>query len=541
MRRALLIAAILLLPPFLFSQEQNRFLIHAGARMSGTEQYSSSKTSSGYFVSGHSQLQSGGAKLEFTEDLALAPDMGLVRYKLEVTSTMGTQTITATRSGETVQMKARAASDESAKTTPFSAGAVVLDNLVTAHFQVLLDSIAGKAPASWPRLFIVPQALAAVPGKMIRDGEESGTLAGKNIKVIKYSVELGSVLAEFWADSSNRLMRVAVPLQEVELVREGFALAPRGEPPQKAPTTFIERAVEFENDSLKFPATLCLPLNAKGKLPVVVLVHGSGPNDRDETIGPNKPFRDLAHGLAAAGIATLRFDKRTFAYKTQINPATLTLEQETIGDAVAAIHFARSLPEANSAAVFVLGHSQGGTFAPVIAERGNAAGAVMMAPLERPFDQALEEQIAFQSKRAGDSDPEIAAQTLAMKAQFARVKSGQAADSEPMIGVTAHYLREFLSHDTVAELRRLKIPVLVLQGGKDVQVTRADYDLARAALADKPEDLREVHWFPELNHLFMPVQGNPAGAEYGRLGQVAPYVIQAIVEWVGRHVAKGPP
>lgn len=530
-----LVGTVALLGSTLGAAETNRFRLQVGASMSGTDEYTIARTADGFVVAGNSRRTAGGQTIEMKLGQSLAPDRSLRRYALQTTTPSGQQTVDALRDGGTVEMKVVATGSPRSRKVPFTPGAVLLDNLVTAHFQLLLDQIGGKPPTE-PMTFLVPQALVAVPGKVALEGEEAGTLDGKPVRVKKYSIELPGVLELVWAEAeANLLMRVEVPLQKVEMVREGFALAPKASAPPAgpaAPLSFTERDLKFPSGSLSFPATLCLPAGAKGKVPVVVLVHGSGAHDRDETIGPNKPFRDLARGLAAEGIATLRYEKRTHAFLAQINPSTLTLDDETIDDAVAALAFARTLPEADPGKVFILGHSQGATFSPVIAERGKARGAILMAAMERPVDQTIQEQIAFQGKRAGKPDEEIAKQVDGLKKTFARVRSGEAPDQEMVFLANALYWRSFLSHDTLAELRRLQAPVLLLQGGKDVQVLKVDYDLARQALAGKAPEMAEAHWFPDLNHLFFPVEGDPTGAEYGREANIPAEVIRTIGAWV---------
>jgi hypothetical protein len=155
-----------------------------------------------------------------------------------------------------------------------------------------------------------------------------------------------------------------------------------------------------------------------------------------------------------------------------------------------------------------------------------------MAPAERPLDQVIPEQVRFQLRLAGQSDAEVDTQTGELKKAFARVRSGEAKDDETVFGKTARYWRDYLGRDTRAALAAVKAPVLLLQGGMDVQVLKADYDLALQALAAKPPAMREAHFFPTLNHLFMPVEGQATGAEYGRASHVSPEVIQIIAKWI---------
>jgi hypothetical protein len=151
--------------------------------------------------------------------------------------------------------------------------------------------------------------------------------------------------------------------------------------------------------------TLTLPKGA-GPYPAVVLVAGSGPQDRDENIGPNHPLRDLAEGLSSKGVVVLRYDKRTLTHGAAMKVTETTVEQEVIADAVAALELLRKRPEVDARRLFVIGHSLGATLAPEIAQRAAPlAGVVMLAPTSRPLPESAVDQLTFLGMPAEKLEP----------------------------------------------------------------------------------------------------------------------------------------
>ena len=187
----------------------------------------------------------------------------------------------------------------------------------------------------------------------------------------------------------------------------GIQLAPPGgaqpaapwEPPGYAdPGRFDETDVTLGSGPLAVPGALCLPRQRlSGLLPALVLLGGSGPEDRDGSIGRSKPLKDLAWGLASRGVAVLRFDKVTHAHPDLVSQnRAFTVADEYLPDALAAIALLQAHPDIDPARVFVAGHSLGGTVAPrVAAAQPSVAGLVLLAGGAQPLQWAAVRQISY--------------------------------------------------------------------------------------------------------------------------------------------------
>lgn len=321
----------------------------------------------------------------------------------------------------------------------------------------------------------------------------------------------------------------------VEAPAGGAAVPPLPPAPLPTPADPAPREVEVSvgagADAL--PGTLSLPAG-EGPFPVVVLVHGSGPSDRDETVLGNKPFRDLAWGLAARGVATLRYDKRTYAAPQTLREigVKLTVQHETIDDAVAAVALARARAEIDPKRVYVLGHSLGGMVAPRIAQQAAADGLVIMAGGTRPLPELVVEQVTHIASVDGKVTAEEAEQIATLKgevAAFRAARPGEAAGATFM-GAPAGYYADLEAHDAPAEAAALGIPVFVLQGLRDYQVTMTDLRAWETALRGRPQACFKA--YGDLDHLMRPGQGPSSPADYAEPRLVAPMVIADIAKFV---------
>lgn len=315
---------------------------------------------------------------------------------------------------------------------------------------------------------------------------------------------------------------------------------------QAMPAGVTERSITVPGP-VPLPGTLTLPAG-KGPFPGVILVHGSGAGDRDETMpppsAPSKPFQDLAWGLAQQGIVVLRYDKR-FRVKLPEASSNFTVREEVIDDALSALVLLRQQPEVDVRRTFQLGHSLGGMLAPRIGKAdGKVAGLIIIAGATRVslIDQITRQYndqfAAARPANAADS-AKLSEMRTQLDAIFSRprtLKPADSADNTPLPGLGGTGTRYWLDlggYDPAATMRDLPLPALVLQGMRDYQVLPDQLDDWLRVVG--PRTNITVKRYPSLNHLFMSGTGTPSPADYNTLGHVDPQVIADIVAWVRQH------
>ncbi len=301
-------------------------------------------------------------------------------------------------------------------------------------------------------------------------------------------------------------------------------------------SAFHDEAFTVDAGGWPLPGTLSRPIGP-GPFPAIVLVHGSGPNDRDESIGPNKPFRDLAEGLASRGIAVLRYDKRTRTHANRISTLReFTAKEEVVDDAVAAVKTLRDTPGIRADRVFVLGHSMGGMLAPRMAVADpSIAGLILLAAAVKPLEQSIVEQTRYLAMLDGTMSKEEEASLDAVIKMADAVRALKLSDppvASAPFSAPASYWLDLRGYDPPAAATRLTQPMLVLQGERDYQVTIDDFAAWPRALGSRANV--QLKTYPALNHLFIAGAGPSAPAEYQRPGHVDEAVIRDIAAWVTR-------
>lgn len=303
-----------------------------------------------------------------------------------------------------------------------------------------------------------------------------------------------------------------------------------------------EKIVIGEHTKYPLKGLLTLPRDCSTPVPGVVFVHGSGSSNMDEKIGKLAPFKDLAEGLAKHGIASVRYDKRSFAHGFKMirdKKHPITVKEETIEDAILAAELLRKDSRIDSENIFIVGHSMGGMLAPRIdAEGGDFAGMIIMAGSPRK----LEEIMLDQNEAVMASGKGILRRIVTMQVKkIAKLFDGmyditdeEAKKKKMGNGTTLYYFKEMGEHPASDYLLASEKPVLIMQGEKDVQATAAvDFKAYQDLLADRPNVTFRL--YPGLNHAFVPAIYDSimkANQEFGVERHIGDGVIADIADWI---------
>jgi len=297
-------------------------------------------------------------------------------------------------------------------------------------------------------------------------------------------------------------------------------------------TSFTESDITIGKNPWILPGTVSNP-KGDGPFPCIVLVHGSGPADRDETIGANKPFKDIAWGLASNEIIVLRYDKRTKVYPEETAILTnLTLEEEILNDVFAAIDLLKSYEKVNQSRIFVLGHSLGAMAAPQIAlENDNISGIIMLAAPARPLEDLIYNQTVYLSELDGVVDETELVNIEFVNESRKKIQALNITTDEQVLGVYKSYWEYLNNYDPVKTAEALSIPMMIIQGLRDYQVTyEYDYLVWNSTFSNDPNVY--LYTYENLNHLFIAGVGTPTNSEYLNEGHVADEVIDDIVGFI---------
>lgn len=264
--------------------------------------------------------------------------------------------------------------------------------------------------------------------------------------------------------------------------------------------------------------------------PIVIMVQGSGSTDYDETVGANKPFKQLSDALAKNGIMTIRYNKRFYQNNFLANEK-YTINEEFLEDVYWLVDYAEDNFDGN---IYILGHSLGAMAAPKIAaEKSAVKGVICLAGTPRGLEEVIYDQNMRVIAEGDYTDEQKSEMTVLAKNGLKEVQALRVDNGSAPLGVPAAYWLSLRDLKTAENAAALDIPILIMQGGKDFQVSaEVDYLAWKKALGNK--DNVNYKLYDNLNHLFMPsvLGGKLDIAEYDTPGEIPDQVITDIVDWL---------
>ncbi len=335
-----------------------------------------------------------------------------------------------------------------------------------------------------------------------------------------------------------RVFRISV---DQELKIQGLFFLPDYSYARTAKVNYLDET-RFAEENIScgkkkpLPGTLCVPSKMASRFPVALLISGSGPSDRDETVGANKVFRDLAHGLAYYGIASLRYDKITRVYPID-DPVNFTQKEEVIDPALEWIRLLKAHAKVDPSKIFFIGHSQGASLLPrLLSVTSGIRGAVLMAGNVTPVHELIYNQSVYLYGLEGKVSPQNQKYLEMLKQNVDYINhpdfEPKASEIYSYRNISKAYLLDEIKNRPSQFVASLSLPLLVINGKRDYQVPVSEFEEWRKILQGCPDISFKL--YDSLNHLF--IEGRRPGLstpqEYEIPGHVSEEVLKDISDWI---------
>ncbi|MBA3663749.1 MAG: alpha/beta hydrolase [Bacteroidetes bacterium] len=299
---------------------------------------------------------------------------------------------------------------------------------------------------------------------------------------------------------------------------------------------FTRKEIVIEpNAFIRLPGSLYVP-NGNKKSPMVILVHGSGPQDRNVSVGKNKVFLDMALDLVQKGVSVLIYDKRTYVYQYHdpFPMDSMDYYSETVDDAVAAFKLAKTFKDIDTSRIYIGGHSQGALCGPLIAKGCKGLkGLILLAAPGRSLLEIIPEQLDYVNTFVTQDKARSEEISNAIKWQVKNaLKPDLNLKSKVMLpfGAKPKYWLMDRNYKVLEEAKKLTLPVYLLQGGRDYNVTKTDYDLWTNAMTGKPNF--KSYWYEDLDHMFFEGLGKGKPEDAVKPNHVSKKITDKLVEIV---------
>ena len=295
--------------------------------------------------------------------------------------------------------------------------------------------------------------------------------------------------------------------------------------------SIVEVRIPLKMGPMNLPGILTAP-NRKGKFPVVIFVHGTGPNDKDESVGATKIFKDIAIGLAENGIASYRFDKRTRVQRAStIKQKNFTVKDETLDDVTLAVETLKSDSLVDSTAIFICGHSFGGMLLPrIVQQTKGIKGLIYLAANARKLEDVMMDQTIYMlALDTSGRDHTFLVDSI--KRENAKIKALKPSsdDSTRLLFQTPSYWLDLQNYNALNAALSINIPMLFMHGGRDYQVTEVDFNMWKKTLSATKAEFK---LYPSLNHFFIKGTEKSTPMEYNKSSNVDYDFIKDMSHWI---------
>ena len=423
----------------------------------------------------------------------------------------------------------------------------LLENGVWHHFIFLLAQYDAKGAARQSFDAFLPAQALAFQLTLERDSSPAFDLKGRRVQTEHWRAETNLGLEfEIWTDAARTPLVLRVASQQVKVVRGGAedlaeAVAPSVVPPKAASPDdpFKSEEVEFSNGEQKLAGTLTIPKAGAAPFPAAVIISGSGAQDRDGA-GVADLYRLVAERLSSNGVAVLRVDDRGAGRSSM--PTKATSYRDLVNDSRAAFAYLLTRREVDKDSIALVGHSEGAESAAIIAaEDPRVAAVALLAGSSRPVDKVVVEQALFQLALVGPVDPSDKARLPAISRKLAEIFEQAKANPKPAGAADDQlaWFREHAASDPVSTIRRVKAPVLILNGERDALVLPYHAVELSQALAEAGNKRVTLRIFPNLTHIFTPSTLDPS-ARGEKSGVVSAEVLQTLQTWMSDVLGKKP-
>ena len=507
----------------------------------------------GYAASGHTDLKVPGGAIDLNTTLE-------VNKSGEPLSSTAKGTVNSNPFDQSVTVQGAVATVTASggrKEIPFEKGTSLLGGNVFYLFQFLLaryDTVSGGSQEHK----IFPNVSAKVE-RVARDEVQATGIAASPAPTAfdRYSITVAMSNIIAWVDSKGRIATLSVPLQNFAAVRDEYSsfvpsfkaiLSAKMKEeldytaPAAAPFTAQEVTVEAKGFTLA--GTLLVPKTGKPPFPAVITITGSGQQTRDEYLplpGPVKyrPFRQIAETLASRGIAVLRVDDRGVGDSKGSETLSVSTSANFADDVRAQVDFLRERRDVDPGRIALLGHSEGGIIAPMVAASDHRIAAIVLLAGTAKRGDAI---IAYQVNQGleGDATMTEEARVKARAEQQEAMRKAIAGDASAPELLRSPWMRYFLAYDPLPAIRKVSQPILILQGELDRQVTADQAELLAKAAREAGNRDVAVHVFPGLNHLFLPAKTG-AVSEYSSLSTnaIPDDVMKHLTDWLVEKLKAG--